>query len=185
MNYGHLNKETCKASTSTFPSHSIDKTQTIVDLKKRALNINCNNNQSSDAHSTKSVDSAKSVGANLHELRKSSSLTKAALYSYLNALHQRKQDILMNSLLITFFCLSPIAIVPIYYCIEASKHMKHKNYENVEFLLRRANYLNLTALIIGSVVYIGLLTVAAIVLFSFYNGQYKNCTHSAGSLFTN
>lgn len=135
-------------------------------LKKRCKNFNTNNNNNA---------SILNIESDLGDLIKNEDDMKAICNlackmrnNYVNLLNKRKQDVFINSVLISIFCLSPISLLPFYYCLEAGKQIKYENYENVEFLLRRAGYLNLTAFIIGSVIYIGLLSVALALLLSFY-----------------
>jgi hypothetical protein len=142
-------------------------------LKKRCLNTNNNNNN--NASVTKLETNSTEFTTTDVDISAICNLACTMRNNYINVLNKRKQDIFINSLLILIFCISPIAILPFYYCHEAGKQIKYENYEHVEFLLRRANYINITALIIGSVIYIGLLSVTLALLFSFYQ-RIQSCS---------
>ena len=84
--------------------------------------------------------------------------------SYTNSIKQRQKDILIYSSVIALFFFSPIALLSFYFCIKANTQLKLQNFHQTEVLLRRANYFNLTAFSIGSVIYAGFFIVSIILL---------------------
>ena len=145
-------------------------------LKKRHTNTTTtNNNNNNGASITKIESNLTDLITNEADMRAICKLACTMRNSYVNLLNKRKQDVFINSILISIFCISPISLLPFYYCLEAGKQIECENYEHVEFLLRRASYLNLTAFIIGSVIYIGLLSVALVLLLSFYQ-RLQSCS---------
>ena len=156
---------------------------TNENVKKRFTNIN---NSDSNDNITSVHTSVMITDPDISEFIKSESdiislinLVNARKKSYLNVLTQRKQDVFINSLLISIFCISPIALVPFYYCFEANKQMKYENFEKVEVLLRRANYFNFFCLLFGLLLYICLLSVGGSLLLSF-NNRLDECKCSSG-----
>ncbi len=77
--------------------------------------------------------------------------------SYLEELQQRQRDAFTYSLTITILFQSCLALVALFYSIRASQEIKKRNFTASKLYIYRANSINLTALVMGSILFLFLL----------------------------
>jgi hypothetical protein len=97
-------------------------------------------------------------------------LNHSGYKKYLRVLKSRQRDIFTYSILIIFLFCSPIAPAAIYYGIKANQQINRgKNLKLANKYLDRANFINLTSLIISALVLICIILLGSIYFFSTFS----------------
>lgn len=127
----------------------------IVNPKKtiKKKNPNLNNNNSLSADLTNDFNDITSYAAFDHNYQKEikTKLRSTLVYSILFS---------------TFFC-SPIGFVGLYFGLMAKKEISNDNYSKANKLITKADYANLMALIIGSVIFFTYFIVSILLMINY------------------
>ncbi len=153
-----------KNSSSTSVPNTLVFSQTDNNYDKSHhmnLTLNQNKNNNNNYSYKRRSDATGSLTQNEDNFSSNTLATDKLNQEQLNL---RLREILVYSYMFVIFFASPIACISLYYGLKASNQIKDENLKGAEKSLRKAHYINLSAFIVGSLMYITSIIVAVIFL---------------------